>query len=217
MSDEHATGGGAEQGSSARPRRRRALDRERAEAPALFADSWPFLPSSRPGTLRGGPRFHTWGVCEVLLARSLAAAEGEAGGVGPPRLPSRCGAGSPDAALHVAPVVQDLEARAWALLGEADAAGRRPLRSRRGAPRGRRSASGTAPATCWWRRACWSSRPPCGASRDGPNEAAALLKQAEARYREIGEHHLAARAHHKRAQGSRPTARLRNIVFEPMS
>lgn len=194
-----------------------ALDRERAEAPSLCARLLDLPPGEQIEALRQEPRLHTWGVCEVLLERSLAASEGDAAESG--RLANLVLTASNllDEALHVAPVVQDLEARAWACLGEARLrAGDLPgaeeaLREGAG-----RLAHGTGDLLVEARLLEFEAS--VRRQQGRTSEAAALLKQAESRYREANEHHLAARTHHKRDQVlQQADSLLRNIVFEPTS
>lgn len=193
-----------------------ALDRERAEAPSLCARLLALPPGEQIEGLRREPRLHTWGVCEVLLEKSLAA-EGDAVESG--RLADLVLTASSllDEALHVAPVVQDLEARAWACLGESrlragDLAGAEQA-LREGAAR---LAHGTGDLLVEARLLEFEAS--VRRLQGRTSEAAALLKQAESRYREANEHHLAARTHHKRDQVlQQADTLLRNIVFEPTS
>jgi tetratricopeptide (TPR) repeat protein len=194
-----------------------ALDRERAEAPSLCARLLGLPPAEQIEGLRMEPRLHTWGVCEVLLEKSLAAVEGDAAESG--RLANLVLTASNllDEALHVAPVVQDLEARAWACLGESkmragDLAGAEEA-LREGAAR---LAHGTGDLLVEARLLEFEAA--VRRQQGRTSEAAALLKQAESRYREANEHHLAARTHHKRNQVlQQADTLLRNIVFEPTS
>jgi hypothetical protein len=194
-----------------------ALDRERAEAPSLCARLLNLPPAEQLEGLRMEPRLHTWGVCEVLLEKSLAAAEADAAESG--RLASLVltAASLLDEALHVAPVVQDLESRAWACLGESrlragDLAGAEEA-LREGAAR---LAHGTGDLLVEARLLEFEAS--VRRQQGRTSEAAALLKQAESRYREANEHHLAARTHHKRDQVlQQADTLLRNIVFEPTS
>jgi tetratricopeptide (TPR) repeat protein len=194
-----------------------ALDRERAEAPSLCARLFDLPPREQAEGLRMEPRLHTWGVCEVLLEKSLAAAEADAAESG--RLASLVltAASLLDEALHVAPVVQDLESRAWACLGEArlragDLGGAEEA-LREGAAR---LAHGTGDLLVEARLLEFEAT--VRRQQGRTSEAAALLKQAESRYREANEHHLAARTHHKRDQVlQQADTLLRNIVFEPTS
>jgi tetratricopeptide (TPR) repeat protein len=194
-----------------------ALDRERAEAPSLCARLLELPAGEQIDSLRAEPRLHTWGVCEVLLEKSLAAAESDAAESGRLATLVLTASNLLDEALHVAPVVQDLEARAWACLGESrmragDLAGAEEA-LREGAAR---LAHGTGDLLVEARLLEFeaSVRKQQGRS----SEAAALLKQAESRYREANEHHLAARTHHKRDLVlQQADSLLRNIVFEPTS
>jgi tetratricopeptide (TPR) repeat protein len=194
-----------------------ALDRERAEAPSLCARLLDLPSREQIEGLRMEPRLHTWGVCEVLLEKSLAAAEADAAESG--RLASLVltAASLLDEALHVAPVVQDLESRAWACLGEArlragDLCGAEEA-LREGAAR---LAHGTGDLLVEARLLEFEAT--VRRQQGRTSEAAALLKQAESRYREANEHHLAARTHHKRDQVlQQADTLLRNIVFEPTS
>ncbi len=186
------------------------LDRERADAPGLCSRLLALPPGEQAEALRLEPRLHTWGVCEVLLEKSLAAAEADPRESG--RLASLvlAAAGHLDDALRVAPVVQDLEARAWACLGETclhvnDLAGAEEALSR-GAGR---LAHGTGDLLVEARLLEFEAAVRRQQGRSG--EAAALLKQAEARYREANEHHLAARTHYKRDQVLRQSDTLLRV------
>lgn len=194
-----------------------ALDRERAEAPALCAQLLSTPPDGQPEMLIRDSRFHTWGVCEVLLEKSLAAAETDAAESGRLAALVLTASSQLDEALHCAPVVQDLEARAWACLGEArlkaeDVAGaEEALRAAAS-----RLAHGTGDLLVEARLLEYEAS--VRRQQGRTSEAAALLKQAESRYREANEHHLAARTHHKRDQVlQQADTLLRNIVFEPTS
>lgn len=194
-----------------------ALDRERAEAPSLCARLLELPPGEQVGSLRQEPRLHTWGVCEVLLARSLAAADTDAAESGRLAALVLTASNLLDEALHVAPVVQDLEARAWACLGESrmragDLAGAEEALREAAA----RLAHGTGDLLVEARLLEFEAS--VRRQQGRTSEAAALLKQAESRYREANEHHLAARTHHKRDQVlQQADTLLRNIVFEPTS
>jgi ATP/maltotriose-dependent transcriptional regulator MalT len=194
-----------------------ALDRERAEAPALCARLLALPPDQQLAALRTDPRLHTWGVCEVLLERSLAAAESDAAESGRVASLVLAAAAHLDEALHVAPVVQDLEARAWALAGESKLqAGDLPGAEEALKEAAVRLGHGTGDLLVEARLLEFEAAVRRQQGRTG--EAAALLKQAESRYREANEHHLAARTHHKRNQVlQQADSLLRNIVFEPTS
>lgn len=215
MNDNHANGE-ARSLLERLARTQATLDRERAEAPALCSRLLTLPAEQQEETLRMDTRFHTWGVCEVLLERSLAAAEGDAAESG--RLASLVltAADLLDEALHVAPVVQDLEARAWALLGEAKLrAGDVPGAEEALHEAAGRLGHGTGDLLVEARLLEFEAAVRRQEGRT--SEAAALLKQAESRYREANEHHLAARTHHKRDQVLQQADGLRNIVFEPTS
>ena len=215
MTDDHANGE-ARSLLERLARTQATLDRERAAAPALCSRLLALPAGQQEETLRMDPRFHTWGMCEVLLERSLAASEGDAAESG--RLAALVLAASAllDEALHVAPVVQDLEARAWALLGEAKLrAGDVPGAEEALHEAAGRLGHGTGDLLVEARLLEFEASVRRHEGRT--SEAAALLKQAETRYREANEHHLAARTHHKRNQVLQQADGLRNIVFEPTS
>ena len=173
-------------------RLRSALDRERSEAPALLAELLAFSAEEREDWLRREPRFHNWGLCELLLARSTE--EGtdatEARHLAALAL---AGADLVDRARHAPPVVEDLKARAWAAAGEAslrqeDLPGAEDaLRAAAGC-----LAQGTGDLLVEARLLEFEASVRRHQGRAG--EAAALLKMAAARYREIGESELLAKA-----------------------
>ena len=204
-------------------RTQEALDRERSEAPGLCARLLALPPDQQMEELERDPRYHTWGVCEVLLDRSIAAEAAEAAGTAEERDAAESGrlaglvlasSSRLDGALHCSPVVQDLEARAWACRGEA----RLRANDLPGAEEALREAAvrlshGTGDLLVEARLLEFEA---AVRRRQGrANEAAALLKQAETRYREANEHHLAARTHSKRDQVLQQGENLRSIVFEP--
>lgn len=174
-------------------RLRSALDRERSEAPALLAEllAVPGLPQEkREERLRQEPRFHNWGLCELLLARAGDEADpAEAGRLAALAL---AGADLVDRARHAPPVVEDLKARAWAAAGEAclrreDLPGaEEALRAAAGC-----LALGTGDLLVEARLLEFEAQVRRQQGRSG--EAAALLKMAAARYREIGESELLAK------------------------
>lgn len=169
---------------------RSTLDRERAEAPALCAELLELPPEAAGERLRQEARFHTWGVCELLLAMSAepAMAHGADAADGAARLAflALAGAERLDPARHAAPVVEDLKARAWAAVGEA----RRQAADLPGAEEALRAAAaclahGTGDLLVEARLLEFEAAVRRWQGRDG--EAAALLKLAAARYRETGE------------------------------
>lgn len=95
-----------------------AVDRERAEAPALVAELLALPPREQVESAAADPRLRSFGVGEHLielateqLAGDLAAAEHRA------RLALEVA--ERIEGIHPSPVVADFQARAWALVGEA--------------------------------------------------------------------------------------------------
>jgi hypothetical protein len=215
MHDDHANGE-ARSLLERLARTQAALDRERAEAPALCSRLLALPPEQQDERLRQDSRLHTWGVCEVLLERSLAVEGDTAESVRLAALALTASAHL-DEALHCAPVVQDLEARAWALVGESKLrAGDLPGAEEALHEAAQRLGHGTGDLLVEARLLEFEAAVRRHQGRT--SEAAALLKQAESRYREANEHHLAARTHHKRNQVlQQADTPLRNIVFEPTS
>jgi hypothetical protein len=182
-----------------------ALVRERSDAPALVAE---LLEEPRPGRLdrvASEPRFQTWGVCELLLDRGASTQEAEPAESAHLADLALAAADRLDPLWHAGPVVEDFRARAWACLGGArlltgDLAGAE------GALRDAAAclALGTGDLLV---EACLLEFEAAVRERQGRlGEAAALLKQAAVRYREIGDaQHLA------RAQ------RLRDEILERAS
>lgn len=176
---------------------RSALDRERNEAPELEAELLAVPPEAREERLLRDPRFHNWGLCELLLSRSVdeSTEAGEAGKLAELVL---AGADLLDRALHAPPVVEDLKARAWAAAGEACLRqgnlllAEEALRAAAGS-----LAQGTGDLLVEGRLLEFEAAVRRDEGRAG--EAAALLKMAAARYREIGESELLAKAQAARA------------------
>lgn len=217
MSDEDQPHGDARSLLERLARTQAALDRERAEAPALCARLLALPAGQQEDALRAEPRLQTWGVCEVLLERSLAAAEADSAESGRLAVLVLTASALLSEDLHVAPVVQDLEARAWALVGESKLRdGDLPGAEQALQESAARLGHGTGDLLVEARLLEFEA----GVRRNQgrTSEAAALLKQAESRYREANEHHLAARTHHKRDQVlQQADSLLRNIIFEPTS
>lgn len=180
-----ADGGGASALLEALDRLRSALDHERLEAPTLAAELLALPTEAREERLRRDSRFHTWGLAELLLARGSEAAEdpAEAGRFAALAL---TGADALDRTRHATPVVEDLKARAWAVAGEAclrrgDLAGaEEALRAAAAC-----LSQGTGDLLVEARLLEFEARVRRDQGR--PGEAAALLKMAAARYREIGD------------------------------
>jgi hypothetical protein len=184
-------GGGARALLASLSRVRSALDRERAAAPRLAGELLALPLERREERLLRDARFHTWGVCELLLAKSLEAGEPAAAG----SLAALALAGTErlDPVLHPPPVVGDLRARAWATLGEA----RRRQGDLGGAEEALRAAAaclaqGTGDLLVEARLLEFEAAVRRAQGRAG--ETAALLKQAAARYRQVGETQLLERA-----------------------
>lgn len=188
-----------------------ALGRERAEAPGLV-DRLLAEPAPRQRErAETDSRFHTWGVCELLLQRALAAEDAKPGSSGALAELALAAAEHLDPEHHAAPVVEDLKARSWACLGQAHLA-RPDLEAAGRALQAAASclAQGTGDLLVEARLLEFEA---AVREKEGrPSEAAALLKQAASRYREIGDVQLLARVQEKREQvlqqaGGRSTAR----------
>ncbi|HEV8582597.1 MAG TPA: hypothetical protein VGX68_26315 [Thermoanaerobaculia bacterium] len=167
------------------------LDRERVQAPDLVGELLSLPGEQREEQLQQQARYHTWGVCELLVARSLEAAE---------PAESEClavlavtGADRLDPACHAAALIEDLKARAWAAAGDARrrqgdiAAAEEALRAAASC-----LAEGTGDLLVEARLLEFEASLRREQGRTG--EAAALLKMAAARYRETGEEQLLERA-----------------------
>jgi tetratricopeptide (TPR) repeat protein len=167
------------------------LDRELTEAPELVAELLALPAERREEELQREARFHSWGVCELLLTRSAGETDpAESGRLG--RL-ALAGADCLDPARHPFSVVEDLKARAWAAVGDA-------LRDQRDLERAEEAlraaaaclARGTGDLLVEARLLEFEASLRRRQGRIG--EAAALLKMAAARYRETGEEQLLERA-----------------------
>lgn len=167
------------------------LDRERAEAPELVSELLARPAEQWEERLQRETRYHTWGVCELLLARSIEAADaGEAERLA---LLTLAGAERLDSVSHAAAVVEDLKARAWAAAGDT----RRRKGDLAAAEVALRAAAaclahGTGDLLVEARLLEFEASLRREQGRTG--EAAALLKMAAARYRETGESELLERA-----------------------
>ncbi len=191
-------GGTADSLLASLTRLRSALDRERAEAPVLASELLGVPAGEREERLLRDASFHTWGLCELLLARSLDAGEDPAAAEALALL-ALAGAGQLDRERHAAPVVEDLKARSWAAAGEA----RRRRGDLAGAEEVLRAAAGclahgTGDLLVEARLLEFEAALRREQGRGG--EAAALLKLAAARYRESGEVKLLERVLAARAE-----------------
>jgi hypothetical protein len=179
-------GGGTGELVATLNRLRSALGRERAEAPALASELLALAPERREDRLRQDSRLQTWGLCELLLKKSLEDMAADPAGAASLADLALAGADRLDPGEHPAAVVADLKARAWAAAGEArrcqgDLAGAEvALRAAAGC-----LAQGTGDLLVEARLLEFEAALRRQQGRGG--EAAALLKLAAARYRESGE------------------------------
>jgi hypothetical protein len=160
------------------------LDHERTHAPELVAELLSLPAEQREERVQREIRYHTWGVCELLLAASAEASDpAERARLAALTL---AGADRLDPARHAYAVVQDLKARAWAAAGEAH--------RRRGDLAGAEDALRSA-AACLAQGTgdllveafLLEFEASLRRQQGRTGEAAALLKMAAARYRETGE------------------------------
>jgi hypothetical protein len=167
------------------------LDRERAEAPELVSELLAGPAEHWEERLRRESRYHTWGVCELLLTKCMEATDADAAEL--LALLTLAGADRLDPASHAVAVVEDLKARAWAAAGD----GRRRKGDLAAAEVALRAAAaclayGTGDLLVEARLLEFEASLRLEQRRTG--EAAALLKMAAARYRETGETQLLERA-----------------------
>jgi hypothetical protein len=174
---------------------RSTLDRERAAAPVFCAELLALPPEAALERIRREARFQTWGLCELLLAKSaeLAVAPdatdpGALNFAQAAHFAALALAGAERLApsRHAVAVVEDLKARAWAAIGEA----RRRAADLAGAEEALRAAAnclshGTGDLLVEARLLEFEAAVRRGQKRY--KEAAAVLKLAAARYRETGE------------------------------
>lgn len=171
---------------------RSTLSRERDAAPSLWLELAALPAGERLSLLAGEPRFQTFGLCELLLAQAAGPpiAAGEAGHLAALALAA---AERLDGAVHAASVVADLKARAWAEIGEARrAAGELRAAEEALAAAAACLAHGTGDLLVDARLLEFEAA--VRADQGRPGEAAALLRQAVARYTQVNEPELAARA-----------------------
>jgi tetratricopeptide (TPR) repeat protein len=226
-------------------RARQALERERAEAPKLAAELLALPAAVQPCRIAVDPRFQTWGMAELLLARARgllaksspklplavgsAVAAGDAGDAGhavdavdavdagrQARLALAISAHL--GTRHPDSLVQDLRARAWAVAGEACLA----TSDLTGAADALRSAAaclahGTGDVLVDARLLEFEAA--VRAAQGQPGEALALLKQAASRYRRVNEPDLLDRvlAWREELQAeAASTDAVPHLAFEPI-
>jgi len=197
-------------------RARSILERERREAPGLAAELLALPVSLQLDHVNRDPRLATWGLCELLLARSqelTGADPAESGRIAGLALAASQGL---DLELHAAPLVYDFKARTWATAGEAwlQAGELRRAEEALGAAAAC-LAHGTGDMLLDAQLLEFEGEVRRDQGRRG--EADGLFKQAAVRYAALREHTLEARALARRAQSYRSTpchAPL-TLAFEP--
>jgi tetratricopeptide (TPR) repeat protein len=100
-------------------RRELAIARERATAPGLFVEVMRLAPEQQRLLIRNSPRFRTWGLCELLLERSLEMAIQNPMGAEALALLALEVSAHLDSSSNRAGLIHDLQARAWSYLGNA--------------------------------------------------------------------------------------------------
>jgi tetratricopeptide (TPR) repeat protein len=99
--------------------RERVITRERASAPGLLVELMKLSPEQQILLIRNSPRFRSWGLCELLIEQCRATTvQDSQGAAGLARLALDVAARL-DASSYRAPLIKDLQARAWACLGNA--------------------------------------------------------------------------------------------------
>jgi hypothetical protein len=167
------------------------LDRERSEAPGLCSELLELPREERQDRLEQSDVFHTWGVCELLLTLAVET-EDPADSAHLAGL-ALSGSRLLDTERHVASVIADLQARAWAALGES----RRLEGDAEGVEEALRAAAscialGTGDLLVEAHLLEFEAR--VRRDQDRLGEASALLKLASTRYREAGDAVLCERA-----------------------
>jgi len=99
--------------------REREVAKERASAPALFVELMRFVPDQQLLLIRNSPRFRTWCLCELLVEQCRAKTVQDPRGVETLAQLSLAVASRLDPSYYRAGLIQDLQARAWAYLGNA--------------------------------------------------------------------------------------------------
>jgi len=170
---------------------RSTLDRERAAAPAFCDELLALPPAAALEGIRREDRFQTWGLCELLLAKSAELISADPNTMDPARAGhlaslALAGAEKLDPGRHAAAVVADLKARAWAALGEARRLAADPAGAEEALRAGAACLShGTGDLLVEARLLEFEAAVRRGQRRY--KDAAAVLKLAAARYREAGE------------------------------
>lgn len=99
--------------------RETAVLKERASAPGLFVELMKLAAEQRLLLVRNSPRFQTWGLCELLVERCLETAAHHPEEVEDLVRLALDVAARLDESFYPRGLIQDLEARAWAYLGNA--------------------------------------------------------------------------------------------------
>jgi tetratricopeptide (TPR) repeat protein len=170
-----------------------ALDRERAEAPRLFAELDSHPAPRRQLLARNSSRFQTWSLCELVIDKSF-----EAGFVSPPAAVELAELGvaiaeTLDAERYSSSLVRDLQARACSVLGNA----RRLTGDLRGAEEVFGEAEGLleeGTGDVIEEARLYSFTASLRSDQRRFDEAIRLAGHAETIYRRAGDHHLMARS-----------------------
>jgi tetratricopeptide (TPR) repeat protein len=96
-----------------------AVAKERASAPGLFVELMRLAPEQRLLLIRSSPRFQSWGLCELLVERCLETAVKDPLDVEDLVRLALEVAARLDKHYYPEGLIQDLQARAWAYLGNA--------------------------------------------------------------------------------------------------
>jgi tetratricopeptide (TPR) repeat protein len=99
--------------------REQVMARERAQAPGLFVQLIKHPQEQRELILRNSPSFHTWGVFELLVERSLEACIKNPDHAEQLACLALFLSDFLDASYYGTPVIEDLRARTWAFIGNA--------------------------------------------------------------------------------------------------
>lgn len=91
-----------------------AYERERADAPGLYAELAPYPAERQKLLVRNCPRFQTWGFCELLLLRSQELNFQDPSAAEKLALLALEALDYLDASIYGAETLEDLRARAWA-------------------------------------------------------------------------------------------------------